>query len=236
MIMELRALWEIAKRRWWLIAIPAIAALVYAGYSYLKTPSGGGFTTSIRFTAAQSPDRCRLGYEDCRYYPWLTSEYIVSALSDWVKTSSFAEAVSDEISKTGETIPAGAIQGSLNVQYEHSVMTLGISWPDATQIETIAQAATTVLQERSDQYFPQLGQGGLAVVALDRPAVAPVPPPLSARLNPLIRFGLGLAAGVALAFLVEYLDPALHKRADIEALGLKVLAEIPSRRRGFLKN
>ncbi|MBN1427792.1 MAG: hypothetical protein JXB07_05355 [Anaerolineae bacterium] len=228
--MELRALWTIIRRRWWLIVLPALVALVYAGYSYLKAPSGGGFSTGVRFTAAQSPERCFAGYEDCRFYPWLTSEYIVSALSDWVRTSSFAQAVSDELADRGEDIPAGAIQGSIYAQYERSIMTLSLSWPDAAQLEVIADAAATVLQGRSNEFFPQLGRGGLAVVALDTPAIAPVPPPLSARLNPLIRFGLGLAAGIALAFLVEYLDPTLHSRSDIEALGVKVLAEVPDYR------
>ncbi|MBN1312515.1 MAG: hypothetical protein JXB30_13960 [Anaerolineae bacterium] len=227
--MELRALWVIIRRRWWLIALPALAAAVYAGYSYLKAPSGGGFSTSIRFTAAQEPERCRAGYEDCRYFPWLTSEYIVGALSDWSRTSSFAEAVSDELARQGETIPAGAIQGAVHAQYEHSVIAISIGWPDAEQLELIAEAVTTVLQERSDEFFPQLGDGGLAVIALDEPTIAPVPPPLSNRLDPLIRFGLGLAAGVALAFLVDYLDPALHSRADVETLGMKVLSEVPRR-------
>lgn len=228
--MELRALWKIVLRRWWIIALPALVALAYAGYGYLKAPQGGGFSTSVRFTAAQSPERCRSGYEDCRYYPWLTSEYIVGALSDWTKTGTFAGAVSEELAQQGETVPAGAIQGALRVQYEHSIISLGISWPDAAQLEKIARAATTVLQERSDEFFPQLGQPRLVVVPLDAPAIVPVPPALSARLNPLIRFALGLAAGIALAFLVEYLDPTLHDRAGVEALGLKVLAEVPNKR------
>ena len=102
--------------------LPALAAAVYAGYSYLKAPSGGGFSTSISFTAAQEPERCRAGYEDCRYFPWLTSEYIVGALSDWSRTSSFAEAVSDELSRQGENIPSGAIRGAVHAQYEHCVL------------------------------------------------------------------------------------------------------------------
>ena len=225
--MELRALWAIVRRRWWLIILPALAAAAYAGYTYLSAPSGGGFSTSISFTAAQEPERCRAGYEDCRYFPWLTSEYIVGALSDWSKTSSFAEAVSDELSEQGESIPSGAIRGAVHAQYEHSVIAISIGWPDAAQLELIAEAVTTVLQERSDEFFPQLGDGGLDVIALDEPAIGPVPPPLSNRLEPLIRFGLGLAAGVALAFLVEYLDPTLHSRSDVEALGMKVLTEVP---------
>ena len=65
---------------------------------------------------------------------------------------------------------------------------------------------------------------------MDDPSIAPVPPPLSARLEPLLRVALGLAAGVALAFLIEYLDPTLRGRREVEALGIPVLAELPRRR------
>ncbi len=41
---------------------------------------------------------------------------------------------------------------------------------------------------------------------------------------------MGLAAGVGLAVLAEYLDDSIRTRADVEALGLTVLAEIPRER------
>src|SRR5687768_6234450 len=98
-----------------------------------------------------------------------------------------------------------------------SVMTFYLNWGDAEQIEQIASAATYVLQNRSAEYFPQVQEEGLKVVALDSAAIGAVPPPLTSRIDPLIRLALGIAAGVALAFLVEYLDPALHDRREVEA-------------------
>jgi capsular polysaccharide biosynthesis protein len=38
-----------------------------------------------------------------------------------------------------------------------------------------------------------------------------------------------LAAGVGLAFLLDYLDRSVRDRAEVEALGLTVLSEIPRR-------
>jgi hypothetical protein len=97
--MELWLLWKIIKRRWWLIALPALAALVYAVYGYLKAPPGGGFATQIRYTAAQPPnqDAGLASYEDDFYHPWPTSEYIMNGLVAWVRTNSFAQAVSEEL-------------------------------------------------------------------------------------------------------------------------------------------
>jgi capsular polysaccharide biosynthesis protein len=227
--MELRQLWKIVRRRWWIILLPTLAALVYAGYSALRTPPSGSFAVTMQFTAAEPANGQAQGYEDSNYYPWLASEYVVNALTDWVRTSSFASDVSADLSAQGIDIPAGALQGRISADNERSVMRLYLSWHDAEQLAAIAGAASRVLQNRSGSAFPQIGPDDLVVVPLDQPAIAAVPPPASTRLDPLIRAGLGLAAGVALAFLADYLDPTLRERAEVEALGLTVLAEIPPR-------
>ena len=52
---------------------------------------------------------------------------------------------------------------------------------------------------------------------------------LAARLDVPIRIGLGLIFGVVLACLAWYFDPHLRDRADAEAIGLSVIAEIPKK-------
>ena len=225
--MELRSIWTILRRRWWLVAVPALVALAYAAYGYVKSPPRGGFSTTVRFTAGSACDTPAKNYQDCQYYPWLTSEYIVNALTDWVKTSTFADAVSAELASKGTAIPAAQIQGGIVSDNQRSVMQVSISGGDATQVAQMAGAVSDVLKTRAKDFFPMVGTTGITVVALDEPSVGPVPPSITDRFNPLVRFVLGLAAGVALAFLVDYIDPTLHERADVERLGLAVLAEIP---------
>jgi capsular polysaccharide biosynthesis protein len=190
----------------------------------------------VSFTAAAPPQGDEASYEDGDYYPWLSSEYVVNALTDWVRTSSFAEEVSAELANQGIDIPPGALRPTIAADNERSVMVLYLSWGDPDQLAAIAQAATVVLQTRSVAYFPQFGDspqasGKVEVVPLDSPAIGPVPPSLSSRLEPLVRVALGVAAGVALAFLIEYLDPTLHERAEVESLGLPVVGEIPPERK-----
>lgn len=230
--MELWLLWKVVKRRWWLIGLPVLVTLVYAAYSIWRHPPSGSYNVTLRFTAAQPPDEPVDNYEDERYYPWLASEYVVNALADWVRTSTFAEELSTEIAQQDLNIPAGVLRGGIAADNERSILILYLSWGDSTQLETIAQAAITVLSERTGAYFPQLGDQGATVIPLDEPAVVPVPPPLTARLNPMMRVGFGLAAGFALAFLVEYLDSTVRNRQELEQLGLAVLAEIPRRKIG----
>jgi capsular polysaccharide biosynthesis protein len=230
--MELRAIWKILRRRWWLIALPTLAAAAYAAFGALRAPVGTGYATSLHFTAAPPAGGETVSYEDSEYYPWLTSEFVVNGLTDWVKTGSFAEEVSAELAASADReIPAAALGGGINADNERSVMVVYLSWPDAEQLASIADAVSVVLEERSSDYFPQFGAGEVAVVQFDEPVITPVPPPLSVRLQPLVRAGLGLAAGIALAFLVEYLDPTVRGRGDIASLGFEILAEIPRSRR-----
>lgn len=227
--MELRELWKVVRRRWWLILLPTLAAAALTLPGMLRAPAaGGGFATSIRFTAATPPEpETTSGYEDREYYPWLTSEYVVNALTDWVRTSSFAMEVSAALAEQSIEVPPGAIQAGIAADNERSVMSLHLSGADSEILAKTAEAAAEVLRTRSVEYFPQFGASGVEVVALDVPAIVPVPPPLSARFEPLVRIGLGLAAGVALAFLIEYLDPTVRERRQLERLGMLVLAEVP---------
>jgi len=80
-------------------------------------------------------------------------------------------------------------------------------------------------------YFARLGQLQPQITVFDGPSVSPLPPSLSQRLELPVRLLLGLLAGVALCFLLHYLDDSIHSRAELEQLGLEVLAEVPGRRR-----
>ncbi len=231
--MELKQYWAVIRRRWWLIVLPALVALVLVIPSLKSALSpSSAFTVGIHFTASQPPsaDTTAHTFEDQSYIPWLASEYAVNNLATWITTDSFAREVADRLQSQGKTIDAGAIHSALRSDSARSIMTLYItSWPDPDEIKWIAQAAIDVLQQKNQAYFPQLGAQRAEIIPQDDIIVAPVPTSLTTRLSPLLRVLVGLAAGLALAFLVDYLDPAIRSRAEIEALDLPVLAEIPRR-------
>ncbi|MBN1963389.1 MAG: hypothetical protein JW910_02005 [Anaerolineae bacterium] len=229
--MELIALWKFLLRRWWVIVLPALVTLVFAMPDVLNPPAGG-FTTTIRLTAAHPPTGNEPTYEDSSYIPWLASEYLVNSLTAWATTGSFAQEVSAALAADGLEIDAGAVRGSITADNARSVMALYISWPDAGQLEAIARAAITVMQTRNQVYFPQFAAEPADVIALDDVAIAPTAPGLMTRLQPLLKVALGLAAGLALAALWEYLDDSIRSRDDVEDLEIAVLAEIPRHRGG----
>ena len=44
-----------------------------------------------------------------------------------------------------------------------------------------------------------------------------------------LRVLLGVLVGVGIVFLLHYLDTSVRRRAELEEMGLRVLAEIPRR-------
>ena len=227
--MEVRDLLQILKRWWWLIVLPAVAAGAYAAASY-HAPAPA-YAASLRYTAGQPAGLADTTGYDPNYYRWLTSEYIVTALKDWVPTRTFAQAVSAELDSQGTSLPAGALAGALGADNSRSILVVYVTWGDPGQAAAILGAATTVLQRDNAAVFPQLGGLAAVVQPLDTPAVGPLAPSLRSRLDPLLKAALGLAVGAALALAAHYLDPFVRSRRELEALGLSVLGEIPRGRR-----
>jgi capsular polysaccharide biosynthesis protein len=75
-----------------------------------------------------------------------------------------------------------------------------------------------------------LGTPGALIKVIDPPS----PPTqnsisLTQRLDLPVRLLLALAAGLALIFLLDYLDDSVRGKAELEAMGIPVLAEVPKK-------
>ncbi|MCA9976965.1 MAG: hypothetical protein KC413_14490, partial [Anaerolineales bacterium] len=97
----------------------------------------------------------------------------------------------------------------------------------AEALAAIMRAAITVLVTQNAAALPQLGGETAVIVPLDEPIVNQVSAGLRAQLDLPLRVILALGAGVGLALLVEYLDPTVRTRAQVEELGLPILGDIP---------
>jgi capsular polysaccharide biosynthesis protein len=62
---------------------------------------------------------------------------------------------------------------------------------------------------------------------IDPPVVVPVGRRLTQKLDIPIRIGLALIAGVAGAFILDYVDQSIRDGQEVEAMGLRVLGYIP---------
>jgi capsular polysaccharide biosynthesis protein len=224
--MELMLILRVLLRRWWLVLIPVaiVAVIVIPDFLNNRGTAAGGFSTTIRYSAAQVLEAIP-GRDGDFQDVWLASELAVNALTDWVRTTSFV----DEIVKAAATQNVEVNPAALTIAADNkrSVGQLTISYPDSAALQTIINAAIDVLKTRAQDYFPQLGGQPAQVTVLDVPTINAAPPPIANRFAPLIRLAIALFAGLGLAFLVEYLDPTVRSREQVEALGLPVIATLP---------
>lgn len=219
--MELLTILRILVRRWWLVLIPVIITAALAIPDFLNQRAvSGDYSASLQYTAFQSLNAIpRDGdYQDI----WLSSELVVNAFTDWVHGSSFKQEIASRVGDAADVAPL-----TVRADNGRSLGVISFYHPDAAQLETIVDAAIEVMGTRSSEYFAQLGGEPAHVSILDRSPVVPSPPPITDRFAPFVRIGLGLLAGVGLAFLAHYLDPVVRRREEVETLGLPIIAAIP---------
>ena len=224
--MEPRELIRIVLRRWWLIALPVVLGAVIAVPDLVggSAIASVGFNTQIRYSAAQKINRAIIesDYTDV----WTASEYTVHALTDWVRSASFR----------GEIVSAlGESQASLDhlqiaADNVRSIGVVYMSHINSESLRAIADAAVLVLSNRSQSYFPQFGDEAAHVTILEQPVITASPPALPSRLAPLMRLGLALLIGLALALFAEFVDPTIYHQDDLRRMGLPLLGSIPKER------
>lgn len=226
--MELMLIVRVLLRRWWLVLIPVVivAALVVPDFLQNRGVSAGGYTVTVRYSAAQVLEAIP-GRDGDFQDVWLASELAVNAMTDWVRTSSFVQEIKKETDQQNIEINPAAL--GIAADNQRSVGQITLSYPDQAQLQTITAAALDVLKTRAQDYFPQLGGQPAQVTILDVPQVVAAPPPIANRFAPFIKLGLGLLVGIGLAFLAEYLDPMVRRREQVEALGLNVIGTLPRR-------
>jgi capsular polysaccharide biosynthesis protein len=223
---ELLLIKRMLLRRWWLILLPAIVVAALTLPALLTASGSAGFSAEIRYSAMQRFDavpRQEGDYQDI----WRSAELTIDAFTDWVRSGSFREETAQRAAELSAPVSADSI--GIAADNAASLGQIIISHSDAAALEIIQQAAIDVLQTRSAAYFPQLGGMPAEVAVLQRGGITPVPAPIGDRLAPLVRIGLGLLAGIALAVGAEYLDRTIRYRDELERLGLTVIASIPRR-------
>ena len=226
--MELRAYWKIICRRWWL---PVGLALLVGALTLVMQkpwqPRPVTYSATMRFNVGIQPERIPGVYTYDRYYTMLTSEYLVDDLGEIVRSQAFAGAVSSRLAGQGISVPASVIGASTQPGKLHRILTVNVTWPDPAQLEAIADAIAGTLTESSADFFGQFSAAEADIRLIDPPTIGAVGRPAREQLDLPLRILLGLAVGLVLAFLLDYLDNSVRSRNELEALGVTVLGEIP---------
>ena len=197
------------------------------GLIFYEAPSDR-YVTTVHLSAALTPDEnmaTNITQFDTTYYSWLSSEYLVSGLSDWSVTGAFATAVSKLLESDSTYISASRIQNSLSSDYVRSEVVIYVNSIDPDHTSKIANAAIKVMQEQNKNVFPQLGGRNATVVPLDEPIVTLASPGITQYLEIFVRITTGLVLGLLLVLCGHFFDPYIRNRSDVETLGIQVIME-----------
>ena len=225
--MELRLYWRIVWRRWWLVAALVGIVLVVSLITY-RQPEPVYVATLSFAIGIEGSEPVNAPSGDGRSDAWLASEYLADDLSAVLRGGDFAARIGERV---GFPVGAGAIFASR----EHRIMTVTVTWPDEGQVQAIAEAVGAEVQDAGADYFPQLLGVDAQAVLIDGPGIGQAGRSLTDKLDLPLRLLLALVAGVGLTFLWHYLDDTVRERAEIEALNVPVLGEIPRASRSWLR-
>jgi capsular polysaccharide biosynthesis protein len=228
--MELRQYWHIVWKRIWIPALLIGVVLVVS--LLLRRPSPVQYEASGRVLVDVPPLE---SVEGMGFDPRLTApqatEYLVDDFTQFVSSQAVADAVSRRLAEQGLQVPPGVIQSFTASEQVHRVVTIRVTWGDPDEALSIVTAAVEVLKQDAPAYFGRLGLEQPQVTLFDGPGVSAVPPSLTKRLDLPVRLLLALLAGIAVAFLLNYLDDSIRGGQELESMGIRVLAEVPRQRR-----
>lgn len=225
--MELRDYVRVIWRYLWLIVL--LGVIVGVGSFLFRAQPAPQYSASVRFTIGVNAPAAK---DVTGYDPILTSyqasEYIRDDFVEIIQSDVFAEDVNAVLKKmgvSGITVSKGNIGAAIEKQ--RRLMSMSVTWHDAAQAQQIADAAVKNLSENNAKYFAQLGATGASIAVIDKAVVVPVGKSLREQLDIPIRVLIALLAGIALAFIFDYLDTSVRDARDAEQLGLRVIGEIP---------
>jgi capsular polysaccharide biosynthesis protein len=225
--MELRQYWNVIwKRRWLVLAIVLLTALVSV---VMLLTTHQTYEAQIRFITRQAPESQGAQPSSLFLYqpdgPWIGSEFLVDDYTEIVKSDAFASAVNEAIGG-GMNVPL--IKAYIDADRKNRELRLIITGRTTDETRALAAGAAKVLTEV--RLKPISG-----TLVDDKPVFAQIDGAdslTSSRskdiLNAVIRFVIGLAVALVLAFFLEYLDNSVRDEQDArKVLDLPVLGTIP---------
>ena len=87
-----------------------------------------------------------------------------------------------------------------------------------------------MLDQEAGELVGPLGNARPILRLIDPPVIVPVGQSLADKLELPIRLGLAVLAGIAGTFLLDYVDASVRSGAELESMGITVLARIPRHR------
>jgi capsular polysaccharide biosynthesis protein len=233
---ELREYWSIIRRRWWVVAAVTLVAFVASAAVGLR--GAAAYRTDMRIAVSSVPvsDPSQQLQYDPIYYSNLDSEYLADDMSEFMHSDAFAGEVKRELATARNmNLDINTIVTATRTKKTHRFIDVTVNSATPEEGKEIADSISRIMNDP--------GRLGIYLRALTayNTQMSVITPPETRRGNTLpglisevgLRTLIGLLIGVALAFLLDYIDQSIRSREEAEdVLRLPVLGEIPRSRRG----
>jgi capsular polysaccharide biosynthesis protein len=233
---ELREYWNIVRRRWWLPVAITLVALIASTAVGLRGAAAYKTDMRIAVSTIPTPDPNAERYYDPTYYSNLDSEYLADDMGELLTSQAFAGEVSRELAVAkGINVDVGTLVNATRTKKTHRFIDVTITTATPELGQEVGGSISRILIDPA-----HLGIYLKALTAYNTQMTV-VTPPDTHRANTVpgliseigLRTVIGLLIGIGLTFLIDYVDPNLHSRQEVESvLQLSVLGEIPPTRRG----
>ena len=230
--MELKRYWQIIRRAWWLVALLTLVG-VGASYQYYKShlPSWEAkLTINIHQTVTptnQNPDNEKY-FLDVN----LASEYAADDFTHIVVGNLFLKDVASTLKQQANlNLSADELKGFIAATRTDRELFVTVSDANPDKIIPITQAISTVVTDKQKMAsylnFGDAANHPIEATVLDLPTQASQNGGRTFLLA-AIYIIVGLLAGIALAFLLAYLDDKVRSPQELEELlSIPVLAAVP---------
>ncbi len=213
---SIKDIFKILLRKWWIIFICVVVfgALAYVWTNYFVTPMYSASTTLYVGKNTET-----VGVESMDLY---LGTNLILDYREIAKSKLVAYQVIDEL---GLKMNAGALAGMINVEQRDltRVIQISVSYPEPQMTMDIANKVAEVFQKKVIEIM-QLEN----VQIIDKAELPKHPISPNNRLNYMVGILLGLAIGVGIIFLIEFLDDTIKTPEDIQKhVDLPVIGVIP---------
>lgn len=216
--LELREYWSILRKRWILVVlIPVIAIIVSGLFSFfVLQPQYDASTTLL--VNQKTNNSAPIQYQDIQ-----TSEALVKTYSDIIKSRTIESAVIQDLHLNLTTDQLDKMV-SVSSPDQSQVIQVTVTSPDVHQAAGIANDLAAEFQSKAQTIMDVQD-----VHVVDK-AIVPAHPHKvkpNKKLNLAIALILGLMVSVGLAFLLEYLDTRIRTEDDVRRyLNLPLLGSV----------
>jgi len=233
---ELREYWSIIRRRWWLPV--ALGLIAFLTSSVIGLRGAAAYRTDMRIAVSSVPvsDPTQQLQYDPIYYANLDSEYLADDMSEFMHSDAFAGEVKRELATARNlNVDISTIVTATRTKKTHRFIDVTVNSATPEEGKEIADSISRIMNDPA-----RLGIYLRALTAYNT-QMSVITPPETRRGNTIpglvsevgLRTLIGVLVGIALAFLLDYIDPSLRSREEAEdVLRLPVLGEIPRSKRG----